>query len=58
MQRRVALRESKPAKDRYLELIAAQPSIAKRIPLLYIASYLGITAESLSRVRAIIANGK
>ncbi|RZJ91469.1 MAG: Crp/Fnr family transcriptional regulator [Chryseobacterium sp.] len=58
LQRRVALRESKPAKDRYLELIAAQPSIAKRIPLLYIASYLGITAESLSRVRGNIANGK
>lgn len=56
LQKRVNVRQSKTAKERYKELIIKQPNIAKRIPLLYIASYLGITAESLSRVRSAMAN--
>ena len=39
------------AEDRYRQLIREHPQIAARIPLLYIASYLGITPESLSRIR-------
>ena len=42
---------SKTAKERYLELIKNQPDISRRIPLIYIASFLGITPESLSRIR-------
>jgi CRP-like cAMP-binding protein len=36
---------------RYEELIHENPKILQRIPQLYIASYLGITSVSLSRIR-------
>ena len=38
--------------ERYLYLIESNPEIFQRIPLTYIASYLGITRETLSRLRA------
>ncbi|RZK40294.1 MAG: hypothetical protein EOO90_15675 [Pedobacter sp.] len=56
LQKRVSMRESTTAKERYKELISKHPNIAKRVPLLSIASYLGITAESLSRIRGNMAN--
>ncbi|MGN4146230.1 hypothetical protein [Flavobacterium johnsoniae] len=37
--------------DRYLKLIESRPEIFQRTPLKIIASYLGLTAESLSRIR-------
>jgi CRP-like cAMP-binding protein len=37
--------------ERYLALITEQPHILQRVPLQYIASYLGITPVSLSRIR-------
>lgn len=37
--------------QRYEELIAQYPHIVQRVPQHYIASYLGITAVSLSRIR-------
>lgn len=37
--------------QRYEELIEKQPQIIQRIPQHYIASYLGITSVSLSRIR-------
>lgn len=40
------------AEDRYQLLIEETPDILKRVPLKYIASYLGITQVSLSRIRA------
>tara|TARA_R110002020_G_scaffold218230_2_gene426036 strand:- start:1056 stop:1673 length:618 start_codon:yes stop_codon:yes gene_type:complete len=39
------------AKDRYLKMVANHPSIIQNVPLTYIASYLGIKAGSLSRIR-------
>ncbi len=39
------------AKERYADLIQHHPSIIQRISLGHIASYLGITQETLSRVR-------
>lgn len=39
------------AKERYLSFIEKFPNIANRIPLSYLASYLGITQSSLSRIR-------
>jgi CRP-like cAMP-binding protein len=36
---------------RYLELITENPHIVQRVPQHYIASYLGITPVSLSRIR-------
>jgi CRP-like cAMP-binding protein len=37
--------------ERYRELLKNSPHIIKRIPQHYIASYLGITSVSLSRIR-------
>ncbi|GAA3923835.1 cyclic nucleotide-binding domain-containing protein [Chitinophaga oryziterrae] len=39
------------AKERYLSFLANFPALANRIPLSYLASYLGITQSSLSRIR-------
>lgn len=43
------------AKQRYENLFENQPEILKTVPLQYIASYLGISAETLSRIRAKIS---
>lgn len=42
---------SKTAKERYIQILAKQPNILKRTPNKYIASYLGIAPQSLSRIR-------
>jgi len=47
-------RLSLSATARYLKLIEKNPEILQRIPLKYIASYLGITQVSLSRIRSKI----
>lgn len=39
------------AKDRYLNLIKEKPSVVQNVPLKHIATYLGITDTSLSRIR-------
>ncbi|KXN98918.1 MAG: Crp/Fnr family transcriptional regulator [Winogradskyella sp.] len=39
------------AEERYKHLLAIYPDITNRIPLTHIASYLGITLETLSRIR-------
>jgi CRP-like cAMP-binding protein len=40
------------AEERYAVLLHEAPDVLKRVPLKYIASYLGITPVSLSRIRA------
>ena len=40
------------AEERYTALIQAHPEIVQRVPQKYIASYLGITPVSLSRIRS------
>jgi CRP-like cAMP-binding protein len=47
----VNLLKFKP-EERYKQFIAQEPNIINRIPLNIIASYLGITSVSLSRIRA------
>ena len=39
------------AQDRYVKLVKQQPQLVLRAPLVYIASYLQMTPETLSRVR-------
>jgi CRP-like cAMP-binding protein len=52
--RRIESLQFKTAKERYLELLESTDYVQK-IPLKYIASYLGITQVSLSRIRAEIS---
>lgn len=40
------------AETRYTNFLKEHPDVLKRVPLKYIASYLGITQVSLSRIRA------
>jgi CRP-like cAMP-binding protein len=42
----------KPATERYEDLIVQSPHILERVPLGFIASYLGISQETLSRIRS------
>ncbi len=39
------------AEQRYLNLFTERPNLIKEIPLKYIASYIGVTPQSLSRIR-------
>ena len=41
-----------PAHERYNKLLRLHPEILKRAPLVYIASLLQMTPETLSRVRS------
>lgn len=46
------------ATQRYLNLMDTQPQIIQNAPLKYIASYLGVTDTSLSRIRKEIFNDR
>jgi CRP-like cAMP-binding protein len=50
-QKRILANLSLTAKERYLSFIKTYPNIEKNIKNYHIASYLGITTESLSRIR-------
>jgi CRP-like cAMP-binding protein len=50
-------RKYKTASQNYSELVQRIPSLPNRVPLKYIASYLGISQVSLSRIRAAMAKG-
>ncbi|WP_345236939.1 Crp/Fnr family transcriptional regulator [Hymenobacter saemangeumensis] len=55
MQKRLVLLLSAPARTRYLDFLDTYPTLARRLPQKLIAAYLGITPESLSRVRHELA---
>jgi CRP-like cAMP-binding protein len=42
---------SKTAEERYLDLFIDRPKLLQKIPLKYIASYIGVTPQALSRIR-------
>lgn len=44
------------AEERYLKLFNERPKVIAEMPLNYIASYLGIKPESLSRIRKKLAS--
>ena len=46
------------AKDRYLNLVSSKPDIVQNVPLKQIATYLGVTDTSLSRIRKEITDTK
>jgi hypothetical protein len=39
------------SEQRYLNLFKDRPNVIKQIPLKYIASYIGVTPQALSRIR-------
>ena len=43
------------AEQRYLQLFKSRPNVIKEIPLKYIASYIGVTPQALSRIRKRIS---
>lgn len=46
-----------PAHERYVKLAQLHPEIVRRAPLVFIASLLQMTPETLSRVRTAVLNG-
>jgi CRP-like cAMP-binding protein len=57
-QRRLMSSISETAEEKYLKLIDNFPGCIQRVPQHMIASYLGITRETLSRVRSQMATRK
>ena len=57
-ERRLINSISYSAEEKYTRLAAANPQLIQRIPQNLIASYLGITPETLSRVRKNLSNKK
>lgn len=57
-RRRVTDSLSKSAEERYLTFLKNYPNLVQRIPLNQIASYLGITPQSLSRIRKELTEKK
>lgn len=51
LQERIHVNISLSAEEKYSDFISKYPSISNRVPLHMIASYLGVSAETLSRVR-------
>lgn len=55
LQKRILSNLAQTAKERYLSFINSYPSIERNVKNYHIASYLGITTESLSRIRKEIS---
>jgi len=51
LQRRIVALQFQSAQQKYEELLSEYPDITNRVALGHIASYLGITLETLSRIR-------
>lgn len=52
IEERFISRQCKTALERYKELMNTDPDLLQRVQLVHIASYLGITPVSLSRIRS------
>ncbi|MFN6945807.1 MAG: Crp/Fnr family transcriptional regulator [Cytophagaceae bacterium] len=55
-QERIAILSCYNPEERYLKLLKTQPELLNRVPLHQIASYIGVTPESLSRIRKRVFN--
>tara|TARA_B100000795_G_C22499099_1_gene323263 strand:- start:66 stop:536 length:471 start_codon:yes stop_codon:yes gene_type:complete len=58
LQKRIIMLMSSTAKERYEFFLETYPELPNRVPQRMIASYLGITPESLSKIRGEIARSK
>lgn len=54
-QKRILASLAQPAKERYVSFISSYPNIEQSVKNYHIASYLGITTETLSRIRKKIS---
>lgn len=53
LQRRILSLMSQKADERYQQFISLYPSLLQRLPKALVASYLGISRETLSRITAV-----
>lgn len=58
LQRRINVVQSMSAEETYLKLMEINPHLINRVSQQHIASYLGITPETLSRVRRQVSGRK
>ncbi len=58
LQRRITVTQSMTAEERYLKLMERNPDLITRASQQHIASYLGITPETLSRIRKQVSTRK
>jgi CRP-like cAMP-binding protein len=58
LQRRLMSSLSRSAEENYHELVSSCPTIPQRVPQHMMASFLGITPETLSRIRRQISERK
>ena len=57
MEKRIAMSFHASAEERYADFMQRHPALVPRIPQRMLASYLGITPETLSRVRRKLKEG-
>jgi CRP-like cAMP-binding protein len=58
LQRRINVVQSMSAEETYLKLMEVNPDLISRVSQQHLASYLGITPETLSRVRRKVSRRK
>lgn len=58
LQRRILVFQTLSAEENYRKFMQLHPDLLMRAPQQHIASYLGITPETLSRVRKLVAYNK
>ncbi|WP_028980173.1 Crp/Fnr family transcriptional regulator [Sporocytophaga myxococcoides] len=56
IKQRTEMLTNQNAEERYINLIRERPKVIERIPQHYIASYIGIQPQSLSRIRKKLGN--
>jgi CRP-like cAMP-binding protein len=56
MEKYASVLNGETAKEKYIRLLQEQPSIIQRASVQHIASYLGVSRETLSRIRRQVAN--
>ena len=58
LQQRMLRRNASSAEQRYTHFVEQHPALAARVPNVHIASYLGVTPEFLSRLKAKTSRGR
>jgi hypothetical protein len=56
-EQRLFLLRQQIAEERYLYILAHDAELLNRVPLKYIATFLGMNLETLSRIRKKLASG-